>query len=207
MTTKEKVSFIDKINPQLSLGRQAELLNIARSTIYYQPRVNQTDLGLMNRIDQIHTDAPFFGARKIMAALKRQGIHIGRDKTQGLMRRLDIQAVFPGKNTSRPHPNHEKHPYLLKGLKIARPDQVWGTDITYIRLLKGWAYLTVMLDWFSRCVTAWMLSSSLESSFCLDTLKNALEPGRVPEIHNSDQGSQFTSAAYLGILKAKGIKN
>ena len=134
MTTKEKVSFIDKINPQLSLGRQAELLNIARSTIYYQPRENLTDLDIMNRIDQIHTAAPFFGSRKIVAALARQGILIGRDKAQSLMGRLGIQAIFPGPNTSKPRKDHPKYPYLLRGLEITKPNQVWGTDITYITL-------------------------------------------------------------------------
>lgn len=156
----------------------------------------------MDKVDEIYTKYPFFGSRKIRPALRQYGIYIGREKTQRLMRRMGIQAVFPGPNTSKARKEHLKYPYLLKRFEIVKPNQVWGTDITYIRLMRGWAYLTVILDWFSRYVIAWTLSDSLESSFCIDALKNALRPGRVPEIHNSDQGSQYTSEDYLNILRA-----
>jgi putative transposase len=206
LTTRQKVSLIEKSNPNLSLKRRAKLLEIARSTLYYQPRVKTEDTRIMDKIDEIYTQYPFFGSRRIRAFLRRHDIHISREKTQGLMRRMGIQAVFPGPNTSKARQEHAKYPYLLRGFEIVRPDQVWGTDITYIRLMRSWAYLTVILDWFSRYVIAWALSCSLESSFCVETLKNALDLGRMPEIHNSDQGSQFTSDEYIQVLKGSEVK-
>ena len=202
MSRSQKAEQIDKQHPDISLSRQAELLDISRASLYYQPIVNPADIKIMGYIDEIYTDYPFYGSRRIKNELKdRRNVQICRDHVRRLMKIMGLEAIYPRKNTSQDCPEHKKYPYLLRGLNIARPNQVWGTDITYVKLEQGFAYLTAILDWYSRYVLAWMLSGSLESSFCIDTLKNALTLGRSPEIHNSDQGSQFTSAEYLQVLK------
>lgn len=201
----ERRLLLENDHPALSITNQAELLGIARSTAYYIPRVDPEDGLLMRIIDEIYTAWPFYGSRRIRVELGRRGHEIGRDRVVSLMRKMGIKALFPGPNTSKANFQHRKYPYLLRGLPICRPNHVWGTDITYIRLPHGFLYLVAIIDWFSRYVIAFRLSNTLEDTFCVDTLSEALKVGK-PEIHNSDQGSQFTSLGYLGILLGHGIK-
>lgn len=190
----------------LSLSTQTTLLGISRSSLYYQPIVNPEDIRIRNAIDQIFTDRPFFGSRRVKDALRDDyDISICRDQVRGHMQAMGLEAVYPKQNTSIAHPKHPVYPYLLRGISIQRPNQVWGTDITYIRLLKGFCYLVALLDWYSRYIVAWTLSETLEIDFCLDNLRKGLRTN-VPEIHNSDQGSHFTSPQYTEILKAKEIQ-
>jgi putative transposase len=159
----------------------------------------------MRRIDEVYTDRPFFGSRRMTAWLKREGYPVNRKRIGGLMRRMGLEAIHPKPNTSRPNPGHKVYPYLLRGLEIARPDQVWSTDITYIRLEKGFVYLAAIIDWHSRKVLSWRLSNSLDTAFCLDCLEDALSRGK-PGIFNTDQGCQFTSQEFTGRLEAAGIR-
>lgn len=200
LTHKEKVALIEKNNSPLSVSRQSGLLGISRSSVYYEPRISFTDILITHAIDQIYTDHPFFGSRSIKWALKDDyGQIVGRDHIRRLMKVLGIEAIYPKKNTSRPAPGHKIYPYLLKNLAIIRPNQVWGADITYIRLGQGFCYLTAILDWFSRYVLAWEIAPTMETEFCARALNSALNQA-IPEIHNSDQGSQYTSEDYTGIL-------
>jgi len=160
----------------------------------------------MDAIDKIYTKYPFYGSRRIRYALQDDyRIYIGREHVQRLMRDMGIEAIYPKRKTSISDKEHLKYPYLLKNLNIIRPNQVWGTDITYVRLEKGWAYLTAIMDWFSRYALSWKLSPTMETDFCMEALEEALITA-MPEIHNSDQGSQFTSENYLNILKDNQIK-
>ena len=154
----------------------------------------------MNRIDEIYIKYPFYGEPKITAQLKREGILVNHKRVERLMRVMNIQAIFPKKNFSKPNSKHDVYPYLLKKVNVNHPNQVWGTDITYVRANKIWFYLVAILDWYSRYVVNWKLSSSLNANFCIDNLKTALK-NALPEIHNSDQGTQFTAKEYLNILK------
>jgi putative transposase len=208
LTHNEKVSLIDRDHAKISIVRQADLLDISRSSIYYVPRVHGEDIRIMNHIDEIYTACPFYGSRRMKWALKDDyEISICRDRVRRLMRIVGIEAIYPKKkhHTSIGDKFHKKYPYLLNGVKIIHPNQVWGTDITYVRLADGWAYLTAILDWFSRFVIAWTLSSTLETTFCIEVLKDALLID-VPDMHNSDQGVQYTSEGYTGILQDHGIK-
>lgn len=192
---------------KISLSRQSELLDISRSVLYYQPKVNQQETKIMNIIDEIYTDLPFYGSRKIKDEIHdRQGIIVNRKRIQRLMRIMGLEAIYPKKKLSLPDKEHKIYPYLLRNLKIIKPNQVWSTDITYIRLENGFVYLTVLMDWFSRYVLSFQLSQSLENNFCLRNLEKALKTDNLPEIHNSDQGSQFTSQDYIAILKEREIK-
>lgn len=182
----------------ISINRQSELLGISRSSVYYHPIVND-DFVIMNSIDEIYTKIPFYGSRKIKEQLKRDGWSISRKKVQRLMRIIGIEAIYPKKMTSIPHPDHKVYPYLLRNVKIQRVNQVWGCDITYIRIHRGWLYLVAIIDWFSRYVISWELSTSLNVDFCLTALERALSKGK-PEIFNTDQGSQFTSTEFTDIL-------
>jgi len=196
--------LVDHRNPAITITRQAELLGIARSTVYYQPAVNPNDLMLMRLIDEQYTQTPFYGSRRIKKALNRNGYAVGRKKVQTLMRIMGIEAIYPKPNLSKPKPEHKIYPYLLKGLKIDKSNQVWGTDITYIRLNSGWLYLVAIMDWFSRYVVSWELSPSLEVDFCIRALERALTIG-TPQIFNSDQGPQFTSPDFTSKLEANKI--
>lgn len=190
------------------MSRQSTLLDISRSSLYYQPTASEEDLVVMNLIDELYTDCPFYGSRKMKHALDREhGVHIGREHTQRLMRIMGIEAIYPkrkGKDTSQGNPSHKKYPYLLKGLTINYPNHVWGSDITYIRLTHGWAYLVAILDWYSRYVVAWRLSSTLELPFCIEMLTHALALA-TPTIFNSDQGSHYTSHEMTGMLADSGV--
>ena len=189
----------------ISISRQADLLDISRSSIYYAPAIDPDDIRIMNAVDEIFTKYPFYGHRRIRKDLRSDyEIHIGKKRTLGLMKNMGLEAIYPKKkwHLSDPDKNMKKFPYLLSGLPIIRPNQVWGTDITYIKLSKGFVYLVAIMDWFSRYVVNWELSETLEIEFCLNNLKRALTIG-APEIHNSDQGSHFTSSQYIDILNGK----
>lgn len=191
----------------LPLTRQARVLRISRGSVYYQPRpVSDTDLKAMRRIDQLHLEYPFAGARMLRDFLAREGIHIGRKHMATLMRRMGIEALYRRPNTSRKHPAHPVHPYLLRGLSVDRPNQVWAMDLTYIPMAKGYVYLAAVMDWFSRKVLAWRLSVTMDVHFCLAAVEEALARFGVPAIFNTDQGSQFTSAAFTGLLRDHGIR-
>ena len=204
MSYLEKLILANKENPDISISRQAELLGISRSSLYYQPTVNPEDLIIMNAIDEIFTKRPFYGHRRIRRDLLDYDIQIGRKKTISLMKLMGLTAIYPKKkwHLSDPDKDTRKYPYLLSGLPIIKSNQVWGTDITYIKLMNGFAYLVAMIDWYSRYIVSWKLSETLEIEFCLDNLKQALELN-IPSIHNSDQGSHFTSPRYTGILEEK----
>lgn len=176
----------------IPLTRQAELLGISRSGLYYEPVTGDYDGRLKVLIDKIYTDLPFYGSRKIAQALQRMGHIVGRRRVRRLMAEMGIEAIYPKPNLSKPHPEHMIYPYLLRGIPVDKIDKTWGADVTYIRLSKGFAYLVAIMDWYSRYVISWELSTSLEVDFCIRALEKALATGK-PEIFNTDQGSQFTS--------------
>ena len=192
----------------MPLARQCELAGIAGSTVYAPRRAAEPDpeeLALLALIDEEYTRHPFYGSRKMVVYLRHLGHWVNRKRVQRLMGVLGLAGMAPGPDTSRPHPQHKVYPYLLRGMEIDRPNQVWSTDITYIRLARGFVYLVAVIDWYSRKVLAWRISNTLDSGFCVDCLEQALRTHGTPEIFNSDQGSQFTSEAFTGVLKAMGI--
>jgi len=190
----------------LCISRQAKALNISRGSVYYQPRpVSAEDLGVMRRIDELHLDYPFAGSRMLRDLLHREGIEVGRRHVATLMKRMGIEAIYRRPNTSRPAPGHKIYPYLLRGLKVERPNQIWAMDITYIPMARGFVYLAAVVDWFSRRVLAWRLSITMQAAFCIEALEEALVKNGRPEIFNTDQGSQFTSADFTGVLSANAI--
>ena len=190
---------------QLSLRRQCELLGISRASLYYQAVSESAEnLRLMRRIDEQYTRCPFYGSRRLTAWLQGQGFEVNRKRVVRLMRQMGLEAVYPKPRLSQPGEGHKIYPYRLQEVKVERANQVWSTDITYIRLLQGFVYLVAVMDWFSRYVLSWALSVSLEVDFCLQALRAALRHGR-PEIFNSDQGSQFTSPRFTGELEARRI--
>jgi len=190
----------------LPITKQAEALNISRSSIYYLPRpVPDSDLAIMRRLDELHLEFPFAGSWMLRGLLAAEGCKIGRRHVKTLMRRMGIEALYRRPRTSKPEPGHNIFPYLLRGIEIARPNQVWAMDITYIPMERGYVYLTVVLDWFSRRVLSWRLSITMEASFCVETLEEALARYGKPDIFNTDQGSQFTGQAFTGVLASHGI--
>ena len=200
-------SWIEK-GGTVSVVRQCVLAGVSRATVYAQqkPRlVDESNLLLSHLIDEEYTRHPFYGSRKMVVFLKTAGYPVNRKRVQGLMRNMGLVGMAPGPNTSRPHPEHKVYPYLLRGVIISRRDQVWSTDITYIRLAHGFAYLVVVIDWYSRRVLSWRISNSMDTEFCINCLEEALRRYGKPEIFNSDQGSQFTSDAFTGVLKREGI--
>jgi putative transposase len=191
---------------RLPLARQAEALGLSRSSVYYLPRpVPARDLAIMRRIDELHLEFPFAGSRMLRGLLAAGGIKTGRRHIRTLMRRMGIEALYRRPRTTKPEPGHKIFPYLLRGLDIARPNQVWAMDITYIPMARGFVYLAVVLDWFSRRVLSWRLSITMEAAFCVEALEEALAKHGKPEIVNTDQGSQFTGAALTGVLTSHGI--
>jgi len=185
----------------LPITQQAKVLNISRGSVYYRPRpVSAGDLGVMRRLDQLHLDYPFAGSRMLRDLLCREGIKIGRRRVATMMKRMGIEAIYRRPNTSKPAPGHKIYPYLLRGLRVERPNQVWAMDITYIPMARGFVYLAAVVDWFSRRVLAWRLSITMEAGFCVEALEEALARQGKPEIFNTDQGSQFTSQAFTGAL-------
>lgn len=198
--------MIERDNSEISLSVQAELLNLSRSSLYYVPAgPSERELAIKHRIDELYTDYPFYGSRKITFLLRKEGKQVSRPTVLNYMREMGIAAIAPGPNTSKRHQEHKVYPYLLRGLRIERQNQVWGIDITYIRLLGGWMYLVAILDWFSRYVIGWELDQTLEIAFVLRAVDRALEHAR-PEIFNSDQGSQFTSPQYIDRLKSFDVR-
>jgi putative transposase len=186
---------------ELPLVRQAELLRLSRSSLYYASRpVPAAELAVMRRIDALHLDYPFAGSRMLRDLLRGEGVVIGREMVRTMMRRMCIEALYRRPNTSKAAPGHKIFPYLLRGLTVDRPNQVWAMDITYIPMARGFVYLAVVVDWFSRRVLAWRLSITMEVDFCLDAVAEALAKYGRPTIFNTDQGSQFTSAAFTGLL-------
>ena len=197
------------ISPEhgLSISRQAELLELSRAAVYYQPLpVSAADLQLMRRIDELHLELPFAGSRMLRDLLAGEGVRVGRRHVATLMRRMGIEALYRRPNTSRRHPAHPVFPYLLRGLSIDRPNQVWAADITYIPMARGFVYLVAVLDWATRRVLAWRVSNSLTTDFCLEVVEDAIAKHGVPEIFNTDQGSQFSSSAFVGLLQQHGIR-
>ena len=198
--------MIDPKHKKITVFRQCELLNLSRSSYYYisrkDDRYNQL---LMNLIDEQYTRRPFYGVAKMTAWLRRQGHFVNQKRVRRLMRIMGLEAIYPKPNLSKASPEHKKYPYLLKNMVIDHPDQVWSTDITYIRMRQGFIYLVAIMDWFSRYVVAWDISITLDAGFCIETLKRALQFSQ-PEIMNTDQGVQFTSAAYIGTLEEKAIQ-
>lgn len=188
--------------------RQCELAGVSRATVYAQraPRPDsEADLLLLGLIDEQYTRRPFYGSRKMVSFLETRGHRVNRKRVQRLMRILGLAGMAPGPDTSRPHPQHKVYPYLLRGVVVTRPNQVWSTDITYIRLAHGFVYLVAVIDWYSRKVLSWRISNTLDTAFCVDCLEEALQRYGNPEIFNTDQGCQFTSESFTGVLKAHGI--
>ncbi len=191
----------------LPIRRQAELLEVSRSNVYYLPRpASEADLAVMRRIDELHLNYPFAGARMLRDMLNREGIQIGRKHVSTLMGKMGIAAIYRKRNTSAPHPKHPVYPYLLKNLTIDRPNHVWATDITYIPMRRGFVYLVAILDWATRKVLAHRVSISMTTDFCVEALEEAIARYGPPEIFNTDQGSQFTSADFTRVLTDHGIK-
>jgi putative transposase len=213
---RDLVSLIDPHHPSLTISHQAKLLDLDRQAYYYQPVVNEAEEARLklhlNAIDEIYTERPYYGTRRMLHELEsRYGICIGRDRIRHLMQRLGLEAIYPKPNTSKPSPGHKIYPYLLRGVTAAYPNHILGTDITYIRTAEGFVYLVAFIDWYSRYVISWALSDSLENSFVLQALRGVLQfvddcglP--IPDICNSDQGSHFTSEAYIGLLEQAGIQ-
>ena len=198
--------MVDHEQPELSVRRQCELLRVSRSGLYYEPEPTSPDeLALMRRIDELHLKYPFYGSRKLSDVLRKEGREANRKRIQRLMRVMGLEAMVPKPNTSEPHPEHVKYPYLLRGLVISRVNQVWATDITYIPMRAGFVYLVAIMDWYSRRVLSWRLSNTLDTSFCVDALEEAFERFGQPEIFNTDQGSQFTSEDFTTPLRDRGI--
>jgi putative transposase len=191
----------------LPVTRQCQLLNLNRSSVYYQPAgASDEDLRLMRRIDEMHLKRPFYGSRRIRDWLQDEGFAVNRKRVQRLMRQMGITALYPKANTSRPGKGHKIYPYLLKGLDIDRPNQVWAADICYVPMARGFVYVVTIMDWHSRKVLAWRVANTMDADFCVEALEEALCRYGVPEIFNTDQGAQFTSEAFTGVLKAAGIR-
>jgi putative transposase len=191
----------------LSVTRQARLLGLARSSVYYRPVATaEHDLALMAAIDEVHTELPFYGARRIRGELIDRGFAVGRGRVTTLMRRMGITAIAPKRRTTKPAPGHKIYPYLLRGLKITEAGHVWSTDITYLPLARGFCYLTAVMDWASRRVLSWRLSNTLDASFCIEALEEALERYDAPEVFNANQGSQFTCGDFTSVLADHGVQ-
>ncbi|WP_425354589.1 IS3 family transposase [Jiella sonneratiae] len=202
----ERKAMIDRSHA-LPLAAQARELGISRGAVYYEPApACQADLTLMRRIDELHLDFPFAGSRMMQGLLKGEGFAVGRRHVATLMKRMGIEALYRKPNTSKPAPGHKIYPYLLRGLTVDRPSQVWAMDITYIPMARGFVYLAAVVDWFSRKVLTWRLSITLHADFCIEALEEALVRFAKPDIFNTDQGSQFTSADFITVLKAHEIR-
>ncbi len=198
--------MIDRQHNQLSLVRQCTLLDISRGSVYYQPTPTRTeDLELMSLMDRQYLKTPFYGSRRMKAWLRGQGHQVNRKRVRRLMQVMGLEAIYRRPNTSKPAPGRRVYPYLLKGVKIDRVNQAWSADITYIPMAKGFLYLIAIMDWHSRYVLAWRLSNTMDVDFCVQALEEALSKGN-PEIFNTDQGSQFTSESFTGMLRDQGIQ-
>jgi putative transposase len=207
MNRSERLALVDHDDPALPVVAQCRLLKVARSTLYYRPvPVSADDLAVMRRIDELHLAWPFYGSRRMAAVLRREGWEVNRKRAKRLMRVMEIEALYQKPNTSKGHPEHKVYPYLLRGLTVDRPNQVWCADITYIPMAKGFVYLVAVMDWFSRRVLSWRVSITMETDFCVEALREATELYGQPEIFNTDQGVQFTSAAFVDELANRGVQ-
>ena len=190
----------------LPITKQVKVLRLSRGSVYYLPRpVSASDLEVMRRLDRLHLEHPFAGSRMLRGLLIGEGYTIGRRHVKTLMKRMGIEALYRRPRTTKPAPDHTIYPYLLRGMEVTRPNQVWAMDITYIPMARGFVYLAVVLDWFSRRVLSWRLSITMEAAFCVETLEDALSRHGKPDIFNTDQGSQFTGATFTGVLIKNGI--
>jgi len=206
MSRERRRGMVEPEHPKLSLLRQCALLKISRSSVYYRARrVDEEDLKLMGLMDRQYLQTPFYGSRKMTAWLRAWGYRVNRKRVRRLMRLMGIAALYRRPNTSKPAPWHKIYPYLLRGVAISRVNQVWGADITYIPMSRGFLYLVAIIDWYSRCALAWRLSNTMDVHFCLDALEEALSKG-TPEVFNTDQGSQFTSELFTGMLLERGVQ-
>lgn len=206
LSADQKRTLVEPNHPTLSVTRQCQLVDLSRSAYYYEPaQESEENLMLMRLIDEHYLTTPFYGSRKMTELLRLEGFPVNRKRVQRLMRLMGLEAIFPGPNTSQPHPAHRVYPYLLRGMEITRPCQVWSADITYVPMPRGFMYLVAVLDWFSRFVVSWRLSNTLDSGFCREALEEALAQGQ-PEIFNTDQGAQFTSPRFTGVLEQAGIR-
>ena len=207
MSRGERKGMIRRLSPGLSLSRQCKVLSISRSSYYYKPKgESPANLALMRRIDELFLKYPFYGSRQMARQLRRNGLFAGRHRVRRLMRLMGLQAIYQAPRTSDPHPAHRIYPYLLRGLPVTGPNQVWCADITYIPVQRGFLYLVAIMDWATRHVLAWRLSNTMDASFCVEALEEALARHGPPEMFNTDQGSQFTSLAFTGMLKDAGIR-
>jgi putative transposase len=197
--------MIDRAH-DLPVTRQAAVLNISRGSVYYLPRaIPAGELTIMRRLDELHLEFPFAGSRMLRGLLAGEGINVGRRRVRTLMKRMGIEALYRRPRTTKPEPGHKIYPYLLRNMTITRPNQVWAMDITYIPMARGFVYLAAVLDWASRRVLSWRVSITLEAAFCVEALEEALAKHGKPEIFNTDQGSQFTGAAFIGVLSRNDI--
>jgi putative transposase len=207
MSPAEKKSMVTRAHPNLSIVRQCEMLQLSRSAFYYTPvGLDEETLAIMKAIDQVFTKYPFFGSRQLRAYLRREGIVVGRHRVRRLMCLMGLEAIYKRPRTSQPHPAHRIYPYLLRGMVIDRPNQVWCADITYIPVRRGFLYLVAIMDWATRKVLAWRLSNTMHASFCVEALKEAVAKYGPPEIMNTDQGSQFTGADWITTLTEAGVR-
>jgi putative transposase len=207
MSRGERQAMIDRCPSALSLSRQCELVSISRSSLYYAPKgESPRTLALMRRIDALFLKYPFYGSRQMARQLRREGLCVGRHRVRRLMRLMGLEAIYRAPRTSVPAPEHRVYPYRLKGLTIERADHVWCADITYVPVQRGFLYLVAIMDWATRHVLAWRLSNTLDAGFCVEALNEALERYGRPDIFNTDQGSQFTSEAFTGVLREHDIR-
>lgn len=208
MPREVKRTWIESRYPQLAVGRQCELLGMPRSSWYYAPMATESEenLRLMRQIDELYLKRPFYGSPRMTWWLQEMNWPVNEKRVARLMRVMGLQATLPGPHTSKPHPLHDIYPYLLRGLQIKAPNEVWCADITYVPLLHGFMYLVAVMDWFSRYVLAWEISNTLESGFCVEALNRALASHGPPGISNTDQGCQFTGAEYVGALRQAGVR-
>ena len=206
MSRGDRKAMMRRGHPDLSLSRQCHLLSISRSSFYYAVKGESPEnLALMRRIDELFLKYPFYGSRQMVRQLRREGVRVGRHRVRRLMRLMGLQAIYQAPRTSVPHPAHRIYPYLLRDLVIDRPNQVWCADITYIPVQRGFLYLVAIMDWTTRHVLSWRLSNTMDAGFCVEALKEALARYARPEIFNTDQGSQFTSFDFTGVLRDAGV--
>ena len=205
MSRKRRQGMVEADHPRLSITRQSQVLGLARSTWYHRPQGEKAvNLDLMRLIDAQFLETPFYGSRQMQRHLKNQGVVVGRTRVRRLMRKMGLMAIYQKPRTSVPHPEHRIYPYLLRGLRIDHPDQVWCADITYVPMKRGFLYLVAIMDWYSRAVLSWRLSNTMDATFCVDALEEAMNRYGVPGIFNTDQGSQFTGLEFTQTLKEAG---
>ena len=207
MSRPERLALVNHDDPVLPVVAQCRLLKVARSTLYYRSvPVSADDLAVMRRMDELHLAWPFYGSRRMAAVLRREGRAVNRKRAKRLMKVMGIEAIYQKPNTSEGHPDHKVYAYLLRGLTIGRPNQVWCADITSLPMAKGFVYLVAVMDWFSRRVLSWRLSITMETDFCVEALTEAMERYGQPEIFNTDQGVQFTSTGFVDELAERGVR-